>query len=39
MDIKEVLLYLIKRELTNKELEEVISELKDTIHARNNIPF
>lgn len=39
MNIKEVLVYLMKRELTTKELEAVVKELQTIIYARDNVPF
>ena len=38
-EIYESLNYLIKRELSTKELEKLVEDLKLTIHARENIPF
>lgn len=39
MNTKEVLVYLMKRELTTKELEEAVKELQTIIYARDNVPF
>ena len=38
-EVYECLKYLVKRELSTKELKELIEDLEQTIHTRENIPF
>lgn len=38
-EVYSALLYMVKRELSTKELEKMIKELEETIYTRNNIPF